>query len=281
MPNLPGATIKKDLAIFKKVFTDPNFQPDQIKIYPCVVTRASKLYHWWRQGKYKPYTAKQLAELLINIKKIVPYYVRIIRVIRDIPETSVLAGNKISNLRHLLKAKCKCIRCREVGHQEKRKTKNEKRKTNLKLFFQKYKAGDGMEYFLSFESPDRKILYAFCRLRIPKIIPPLLQGKPARQIGGVRRGNKFANRRLLIPCFLLHTPMIRELHTYGQMVPINVKIKSSSQHQGLGKKLMAEAEKIAKAQGFSAMAVIAGIGVRKYYQRQGYKLRETYLVKNF
>ncbi len=257
MLNLPGSNFKKDYQMFKKLFNDPNFQPDQLKIYPCVVTKDSELYTWWKQGRYKPYSSQQLKKLLEKIKKDIPYYVRIIRVIRDIPKESIIAGNKITNLRNLLNVKCKCIRCREVGHQIKTQETGDRKQNYLlasaKLFTEKYKAGNGVEYFLSYESPDREILYAFLRLRIPK-----------------NTNSKY---------WAANLPMVRELHTYGQMVPINDKLKTASQHRGLGKKLLIEAEKIAKKNGFGAIAVISGIGVRNYYYKLGYHPKETYLVK--
>ena len=167
MPNLPGATPAKDLQMFKKIFTDKRFCPDQIKIYPCVVVKGSELYAWWQKGKYKPYSDKQLINLLYKIKKLTPYYIRIVRLIRDIPTVSIEAGNKISNLREVLQKRlkdeneiCKCIRCREARGRE---IKLE----DAKLFIEKYSTLGGKEYFLSFESSDRKILYAFLRLRIP------------------------------------------------------------------------------------------------------------------
>ncbi|MBI4779075.1 tRNA uridine(34) 5-carboxymethylaminomethyl modification radical SAM/GNAT enzyme Elp3 [Candidatus Falkowbacteria bacterium] len=116
MPGLYGSTAKKDLAMFKKLFTDENFQPDQLKFYPTVVTRGSLLYKWWRAGKYKPYSDKVLQNLIVECKKIVPPYVRIIRLIRDIPGESIMAGNLITNLRQVMKdrgVKCRCIRCRD------------------------------------------------------------------------------------------------------------------------------------------------------------------------
>jgi len=263
MPNLPGSTVAKDLKMFRDLFSNPEFQPDLIKIYPCVVTQGSELYKWWKAGKYKSYTDKQLRNLLIKIKEeIIPYYVRIIRVIRDIPEESIVAGNKITNLRHLLHAKCKCIRCREVGHSSQKHLN--KKPLKHKLFIQKYKAGNGMEYFLSYESADRKILYAFLRLRIPHTQQ---NNKTAKQ-----QGNKFD--------WVKNIPMIREIHTYGQMVPVGSKIKSASQHKGLGKKLILEAEKITKKSGFKQIAVISGIGVRNYYRKLGFKLKNIYLVKS-
>lgn len=240
MPNLPGSDLKKDLQMFKTIFSDPAWQPDQIKIYPCVVTKDSELYSWWKKGKYRPYTEKQLIKLLTDIKKIVPPYVRIARLIRDIPEVSIMAGNKITNLRQILHqrgVKCRCIRCREPrqNHGDTEKTEN------TEIFIRKYPVTNGREYFLSLE--DRKYLYAFCRLHL---------GKQA---------------------------VIRELHTYGQMTPIAQKGKSV-QHLGLGKKLLKKAESIAKQKGYKKLSVISGVGAREYYRKMGYKLVDEYMVKD-
>lgn len=249
MLNLYGSTPQRDLTCFKKLFSDSRFQPDLIKIYPTVVTKNSGLYRLWQKGQYQPYTEKQLTDLIIKIKKIIPPYVRIIRIIRDIPSQSIIAGSKITNLRQLLKDKgvvCLCIRCREIKGKE-------FVAKNLKLKIRKYQASNGQEYFLSYESKDEKILYAFCRLRSQKdsILPELK-----------------------------NVALIRELHTYGQMVPLETREKTAIQHLGLGKKLMIEAEKIARQNGFEKIAVIAGIGVREYYRRLGYRLAGTYMVKN-
>jgi elongator complex protein 3 len=270
MPNLPGSTPAKDLKMFKEIFSNPDFQPDMIKIYPCVVTRGSEIYKWWKQGKYKPYSEKHLVELLIKIKKIIPPYVRVNRLIRDIPNPSIAAGNKISNLREVVAAEmarrglaCKCIRCREVGHQignSARKgalqTKRSLTAASPKFSVRKYKASNGTEYFISFESPNKKILYAFVRLRIPNFsIEPILPE-------------------------LKDAALIRELHTYGHLVPIDKNSPGATQHLGLGKKLMAEAENIARKSGLKKMAVISGIGVREYYKKLGYQKEGTYMVKN-
>ncbi|PKL72646.1 tRNA uridine(34) 5-carboxymethylaminomethyl modification radical SAM/GNAT enzyme Elp3 [Candidatus Kuenenbacteria bacterium HGW-Kuenenbacteria-1] len=267
MPNLPGSTLNKDFKMFEKLFNDFNFKPDLLKIYPCVVTKNSELYYFWKQGKYQPYSTQQLINLLIKIKTIVPRYVRIIRVIRDIPSTSVEAGNKISNLREIVQQemekqnlKCQCIRCRQVKtleqkiypdvHHGKQKTK----KQNLKLFSEKYEASNGIEYFLSFEDAQQKNLYAFLRLRILH--------KP--------------NEQLLI---LKNAAIIREVHTYGQAVMIGEKDKKAIQHFGLGKKLIFEAEKIVQNLGIKKICVISGIGVREYYRKLGYRLKDEYMVK--
>jgi len=255
MPNLPGATPAKDFQMFKKLFTDSDFQPDMLKIYPCVVTKSSKLYNWYKQGKFKAYTDKQLINLLIKIKKIIPPYVRISRLIRDIPSESIISGNKISNLRQLIANQagkiCRCIRCREARNQP----VSEK---FIKLKVLKYKASDGWEYFLSYESKDGKTLFALLRLRIPqKSDQALIKELPE----------------------LKNAVIIREVHTYGKLIPLGGS-KKAIQHMGFGKRLISQAEKIAKQHKFSKIAVISGIGVRKYYEKLGYKLQHTYLVKN-
>jgi elongator complex protein 3 len=242
MPALPGSNPKKDVAMFKQLYSDERFKPDQIKFYPTTVVRDSLLYKWWKQGKYKPYSDKELEKVIIGCKKIVPVYTRIMRLIRDIPGESIEAGNKITNLRQVLKrkgVKCNCIRCREPQN------KNIKGK-KLKLNILKYKASEADEYFISFDSIDNEILYGFCRLRLD-------------------------NSSDISPA------IVRELHVYGQLVPIGGEKKV--QHSGLGKKLMKEAERIAKENEIKKIAVISGVGVRGYYKKLGYKLEGTYMVK--
>lgn len=272
MPNLPGSTPAKDLKMFKELFANPDFQPDLLKIYPCVVTKDSVLYRWYKQRKYKPYSDRQLKKLLIKIKKLIPYYVRITRLIRDIPKESIVAGNKITNLRQIIAQDfkgCKCIRCREAGHQKISKLKAQI--SNLKLFIQKYKASDGTEYFLSYESHDRKVLYAFLRLRIPSTRNRAFMAREASRKGSPTRLYE------LIP-ELKGAALIRELHTYGELTPLGKTGKV--QHLGLGKKLMTEAEKIVRQKRIKKIAVISGIGVRQYYQKLGYRLEGTYMVKS-
>ena len=256
MPNLPYSTLNKDLKMFKELFSNPDFKPDLLKIYPCVVTKNSELYSFWKQKKYKPYFTKQLVNLLIKIKTIIPRYVRIIRIIRDIPSNSIEAGNKISNLREVVqsemkkqKLKCQCIRCRQA------KTQDAKCKIqNLIMFTEKYEASNGTEYFLSFEDCKRETLYAFLRLRIL---------------------NEFDEQ---LPV-LKNCAIIREVHTYGQAVAIGIKDKKVIQHFGLGKKLINEAEKIVQNLEIKKIAVISGVGVREYYKKLNYKLQNSYMIK--
>jgi len=269
MPGLMGSNPKKDLEVFQRVFSQPQYRPDMIKVYPCVVTKGSKLYQLWRQKKYKPYSDKKLIDLLVKIKSIIPPHVRVIRMIRDIPSQKIEGGSKISNLREVVhqemakkNLKCRCIRCREI------KDISSPIK-NLKLITRHFPASGGQEFFFSFESPRQDKLVAFLRLRLPQQTTPDELYK-------------------LLPV-LQGAAIIREIHTYGALVPIGQRKKAfllrrdfdgRAQHLGLGKRLIHEAEQIAKNNGYKKIAVISGVGVRSYYRRLGYKLQQTYLIKN-
>jgi elongator complex protein 3 len=258
MPNLMGSNPNLDKKCFEIVFSDEKFKPDWIKIYPTVVTKESRLYKFWKEGKYKPYSDEELIELLIQVKKELPYWVRVTRILRDIPATKVVAGCKISNLREIVKKKmekggliCHCIRCREVRERYDPKEK-------IYLFREDYQASGGAEIFLSFENKERTKLFSYLRLRIPSQI--------------------FERKKHFLPV-LENSAIIREIQTLGEMVPIGIK-KIAPQHRGLGKKLVKEAEKITKREfGLKRIAVISGVGVRDYWKKLGYKLRETYMVK--
>lgn len=273
MPQLPGSTPKKDFKMYRILFKDSDLRPDMIKIYPCVVIKSADLYQWWKQGKYNPYKDSDLIEMLIKVKsEIIPPYVRISRLIRDFSSADIIAGNKVTNLREVIQGKmrerglqCKCLRCREVGHAMKQSKKNiqEILRSKPLLFEYVYKASDGKEFFISFESKDQRVVFAFLRMRFPS-----------------------KDNKEIITLFpeLDGAVFIRELHTYGHLVSLGKIGEISSaqaQHRGLGKKLMARAERIAKNAGYTKMAVIAGIGVREYYRKLGYKKQGTYMVKNF
>ncbi len=243
MPALPGSSPAKDLAMFKKMFASQDFRPDQLKFYPTVVTLGSELYNWYKRGKYKPYSQKALENLIADCKAVVPPYTRIIRLIRDIPGESIIAGNKITNLRQVMKNRgvaCRCIRCREPHNEP-----SIFQSFNLSIL--KYSASAGDEYFISADSLDGQTLYGFGRLRLDKSSPVA----PA---------------------------IIRELHVYGQLVPVGGDKKI--QHTGLGKKIMALAEIIAKNEGSDKIAVISGVGARGYYRQLGYQLKNGYMLKN-
>ncbi len=274
MPDLPGSTPKHDVEMYKKLFSDPGLKPDMVKIYPCTVIKNSPLYKLYKSGKYRPYEDKKLFEAIIKMKLATPRWCRISRLIRDIPETDIIAGNKITNLREELKKemkkrglKCQCLRCREIGHSLPLNKGEIKRGWKPKLFVDKYQTTDGREYFLSFEDKKREVVFAFLRLRLPSLSFP--RKRESRNRNGV-----YTLLSQLHDC-----AFIRELHTYGKLVNIGKNEKNASQHKGLGKKLMQEAEKIAKKNKYTKIAVIAGVGVREYYRKLGYWLKNTYMVK--
>ena len=251
MPGLLGSSIKKDFQMFQELFINPSFQPDMLKIYPTVVIRQSPLYKIWRAGKYKALTDKSFEKFILRVKnEIIPPYVRISRLVRDVPESSIIAGPKISNLRQLIakNSTCPCIRCREV-----RSDYNLKEKIIMNRI--DYPASNGQEIFLEYTNQNRSKLFALLRLRIN-------------------------NEKSIVPNILKNSAIIREVHTYGKMNQINQKDTLSPQHIGLGKKLILEAEKIAKKEfGLDKIVVISGVGVRGYYRKLGYKLKDSYMVK--
>jgi elongator complex protein 3 len=253
MPGLPGSSLKKDCEMFREIFRSPDFQPDMLKIYPTVVVKNSSLYGFWKKGKYKALTDKQFKEFILKIKKsVIPPYVRISRLVRDVPATSIMAGPKISNIRQLISrvSGCQCIRCREVGADYDIKEK-------VVLDRIDYEASAGREIFLQYVTPNKKKLFALLRMRIPD---------------NHNRGHFIQALR--------NAAIIREVHTYGKLTGISHKDKTSPQHIGLGKKLMQVAEKIAKREfELDKIVVISGVGVREYYRNLGYKLADSYMEK--
>lgn len=261
MPNLPGSNLTTDKKMFHQLFTDQNYQPDYLKIYPLALLKETGVYKLYKQKKYKPYDYLTLKDLLKAAKKEVPYYTRIERIIRDIPANHIVEGGaKISNLRQIVSKElveenflCKCIRCREIGSKD-------YDKSEPSLFRQDYDSSDGKEIFLSYENKDRTKLYSMLRLRIPSYY--------------------FSGEKHFIN-ILNKSAIIREIHTYGQQLNISTQQKDASQHKGLGKKLMEKAEKIAKKEfELSKITVISGVGVRDYFKKLGYELDESYMVKN-
>ncbi len=299
MPDLPGSTAKHDVEMYKMLFTDHGFKPDMVKIYPCTVIKSAPLYKWMQSGKYKSYSEKQLFNALIEMKTSTPRYCRISRLIRDIPTNDIEAGNTITNLREYLSAEmkkrglqCQCLRCREVGHKTNTPSDSpllggEHLPPNKggtrgvlsikpKLFVDKYETVGGTEYFLSFEDNKREVMFAFLRLRLPEGVTH----------ASVSSGDSSTPDRLasVTPLYsklpeIKNSAFIRELHTYGQLLDVGTHSKKDSQHKGMGKKLVLEAEKIAKQNGFEKLAVISGVGVMGYYRKLGYRKNGTYMIK--
>jgi len=262
MLNLPGSTPERDAAMFKEIFSNPDFQPDSLKIYPCALVKEAPLYQWYLDKKYKPYGAEELIDIIVKIKKIVPPYVRIERVIRDISSRTIVEGPaKISNLRQVVEkklqadgSKCQCIRCREIKSEYDPKEK-------VFLFRHDYPASGGQEIFLSFENKSREKIFSLLRLRIPSF--------------------NYDKKQKPIFSVLKNAGLIREMHTYGVLTPISSNKKVSAQHKGLGDKLIKAAEKIAKKEfGLKKLAAISSVGAREYFKRSGFKLKELYMIKS-
>ena len=258
MPDLPGSSYEKDMEMFKEIFyvnsiveisknyfiydlKNPGFQPDQFKIYPTEITEWTQIKEWYLNGTYKPYSENEnkLIEIITFIEKNIFPWQRLNRIVRDIPSQNIIGGNKIPNLRQKLNNPSNCIRYREVKD-------NIDNIDKAELVIREYNGIKSTEYFISYESPDKKILYAFLRLRI-----------------------NYTNDDLIFS-ELYECSFVRELHVYG---PINYhkdKNKNSIQHIGIGKKLLKKAEDISLENNKFKIAIISGVGVREYYQKQGY-----------
>ncbi len=242
MPGIPGSNPRKDFKLIKKVFSDKGFRPDQIKVYPCQVLKGSELENWFYEKKYTSYTKEQTSKLLIDILKVVPRYCRVMRMMREIPPSYLVAGLINIDLRKDIeeeirkdKIKIKEIRFREVGF-----ALRDKRKISLDFGLKKtvYSASDGKEVFLEVVNKE-DLLFGLLRLRFEK------KDK---------------------------TAMIRELHVYGPAIEIGKQERERWQHQGFGKQLLEEAEKICSKKKVKKIRIISGVGVREYYKKLGYVL---------
>lgn len=271
MPQLPGTTPEKDFDMYVKIFTDEALRPDMLKIYPCVVTPTAEIAEWYADGRYNPYPLEDLIEMLVRVKsELIPRYCRISRLIRDIPGNEIIAGNTVTNLRETIQRlmaarglRCNCLRCREIGHASQREPQLFEEFQRAQLFVDEYRASEGTEYFLSIEDPERRAVFAFARLYLPDRVTDDAVNKLHELLPETN-----------------HTAFIRELHTYGFLVPLTGDNTKDQQHKGLGKRLMLKAEEIASAAGFTTMTVISGVGVRGYYEKIGYRREGTYMVKS-
>ncbi len=254
MPNLLGATPESDREDFERLWQ--GFCPDEIKIYPNQLLANAELYEYWQRGEFHPYATEQLIDLIADVKPAVPRYCRINRVIRDIPSTNVVDGNRRTSLRQdvfdEMKRRgttCQCVRCREVRGKP-------VESSLLELDDLVYQADYAEEHFISFVTPDDK-LAGFLRLSLPS------KGAP-------QTGLKDLDGAALI----------REVHVYGQSLPVGAEKEGAAQHAGLGTRLLEQADLIAKSHGFDRMAVISAVGTRQYYLERGFERGELYLVKN-
>ncbi|MFN3309713.1 MAG: elongator complex protein 3, partial [Anaerolineales bacterium] len=254
MPNLLGATPETDRRDFQRLWE--GFCPDEIKIYPTQLLENTELYTIWQAGGYQPYTTQELIELIADIKPTIPRYCRVNRVIRDIPSTYVVDGNKVTSLRQDVQRelkrrgmRCECIRCREIGQRP-----LDQRRLRTEVIV--YSTDVSEEHFLSFVTEEDH-LAGFLRLSLPRD-----HGETA-----------FIDE-------LKKAAIIREVHVYGQSVELGKEQLGAAQHSGLGTRLIQWAERIAHQRGYPKMAVIAAVGTRQYYLQRGFKRGELYLIKD-
>ena len=262
MPGLPGSNFDRDLEGFKKIFSDSSFKPDMLKIYPCLVIEGTRLYEWWKQGKYTPYATDEAVKLLSEVKKIVPEWVRIMRVQRDIPAYLIEKGVDKSNLRELVidnlgkeGLRCRCIRCREAGHRW-LKDKVSPDYKQVKVLKKSYIANDGTEHFISAEDNINDVLIGYLRLRFPS-------NRAHRQEIREKRAS-----------------LIRELRVCGPVVPVGKHSREAHQHKGYGKLLLEKAEEVSREHGCSKIVVTSALGTKKYYRRLGYRYDGPYMSKS-
>jgi elongator complex protein 3 len=255
MPNLLGATPVSDREDFLRMWGEGAYCPDEIKIYPCQLLEGTELMKHWQNGDYQPYSEATLLDLIADVKTSVPRYCRINRIIRDIPSTYVVAGNKNTSLRQDIQlemnqrgTRCECIRCREI---RKKRVSAEVLNLNDLVYHPTY----AEEHFLSYDTADDH-LAGFLRLSLPE----------DTRVTGIPE--------------LAGAAIIREVHVYGQSLELGEERSGVAQHSGLGTRLIQKAEEIAQEKGYQSMAVIAAVGTRAYYAARGYSLGEAYMVKS-
>ena len=253
MPDLPYATKNEDFEMFDEILNNPDLLCDEYKIYPCVATDFTVIKKWADKGKYTHNVDKDpyyLKDLISYYMRHVQPWVRVPRIIRDIPNDYIHYGNKEGHLREIIDKEVDTneIRGREI--------KNTQLKDYPVLIIDSFKSSGSTEYFIRYETIDRKNILGFCRLRLPNgLYNPFLPE-------------------------LYNSAIIRELHVYGKTTIVNSKSKGI-QHLGLGKKLVKKAEWISLKNCYMNICITSGIGVREYYKNKlGYKLDGLYMKKN-
>lgn len=246
MPGLPGSSPERDVESVRRAFADSAFRPDMLKIYPTLVVKGTELHEMWARGEYRPYTTDEATEVIARMKALVPPYVRIQRIQRDIPVPLIEAGVDKGHLRELVRermrqhgTRCRCVRCREVGLLGVDDRGSEARPEELT-----YDASGGREHFLSLVLDREDALVGYARLRTG-------DGPVAT---------------------------IRELKVFGRLVPLD-RAGEGWQHRGHGRDLVARAEERAREEGCAAIRVTSGVGVRRYYAALGYHRDGVYMAK--
>lgn len=257
MPNLLWSTPEMDKQALQEIFDNQLFRPDELKIYPMMVTDKSELTQIWKDGWFTAYDDETLINLTADLEAMIPEYIRLNRTYRDIPATEILEGSKLANLRQIVEQKLEKdgIKMIDIRHREIKFGKNDPKKAILHNY--NYEASDWHEHFLTFEDPQDRTIFSLLRLRLPGENPEIIKALPE----------------------LEWCALIREIHTFWDQLSIWEKWSKFGQHLGFWKKLIAESERLALEAGFEKMAVIAWVWVRAYYEKRGYHLEGEYMVK--
>ena len=255
MPNLYGSSPDADVEDYRRMFDDSDFRPDELKVYPCSLIESAALMKHYLDGSWRPYTHEELLDVLVECFRLTPEYCRLTRVIRDIPGTDIVVGNKFTNFRQLVERELQRrgeripdIRGREIRHRK-------LAPGALQLDEQWYASSWGDEVFIQYITDERDIA-AFLRLSLPpQDADPLLPE-------------------------LRDAAMIREIHVYGQAIDIGETATGRAQHAGLGRRLIERAVEIASARGYDHLAVISAIGTREYYRKRGFEDGDLYQIRH-
>jgi elongator complex protein 3 len=248
MPNLLGSTPARDVEDFARVFDDPSFRPDELKVYPCSLIESAELMVYYERGEYRPYERAELAYVLSEALRKTPRYCRLARMIRDISSTDIVAGNRLSNFREIAEQAVRDSGERPVEIRS-REIRGEPFRGEPELRTTEYATSIGEERFIEFVTPDDRIL-GFCRLALP-------------------------NDAAFIP-ELTQAALLREVHVYGASLALGDRREGHAQHRGLGARLIEEAARQATARDFEKLSVISAIGTRAYYRRRGFEDGELY-----
>jgi elongator complex protein 3 len=243
MPNLYGAHSDGDREDYRRLFAEPAFRPDELKIYPCSLIETSELMQVYEAGNWQPYGHEELVDLLADCLAHTPEYCRLTRVVRDIPSTDIVDGNKVTNLREVAEAamKDRGQECRDIRSREIRAASFEFE--NLERHVVEYDSEVSRELFLQMVTPSDQLV-GFLRLSLP-LAPSFME-----ELGG--------------------SALIREVHVYGVSAELGERDTGKAQHLGVGQQLVEWAASLASEAGYSEMAVISAIGTRGYYRKLGF-----------
>jgi elongator complex protein 3 len=243
MPNLLGATLKTDYEDYIKLCTHKNFIPDEIKIYPCSLIENTKLMSHYKDKSWVPYTYDELKKLIEKYLLVTPRYCRISRVIRDISSEDIFAGNRKSNLRQDVEKNitAKKLNIVEIRFREMKNEIIEYK--NLSYKETEYRTGVSKEVFMEMVD-DKDRLAGFLRLSLPTCKEKIDE--------------------------LKGSAIIREIHVYGQSLPIGTILKGKAQHSGIGRFLINNAKKISKTKSYNKLSVISSVGTKEYYRNLGF-----------